>query len=141
MGFNSAFKGLTADRDQTPVTVHVATKPEKVATVGNLYSHQLKTNLPTLPAFYSLHKRQNFSSTFSIHLKQFTHPEDTDNMFIQTAGTLNNTALFCTILIIYRPVSSSSVHATSHQCVSIQKRAKFNEIIFTLGKQYEAEVY
>jgi hypothetical protein len=116
-------------------------KPEKVATVWNLYSHQLKTNLSSLPAFYSLHKRQNFSSTFSIRLNQFTHPEDADNMFIQTAGTLNNTVLFYKILMIYRPVSSSSVHATSHQYVSIQKRAKFNEVIFTLGKQYEAEVY
>jgi hypothetical protein len=79
---------------------------------------------------------------FSIHLNQFTHPEDADNMFFQNAETLNhNTASFYKNLMTYRPVSSSAVHTTSHQCVGIQKRAKFNEVIFTLGKQYEAAVY
>jgi hypothetical protein len=74
-------------------------------------------------------------------LNQFTHPEDADNMSIQNAGTLNNTALFYENLMTYRPVSSSSVHATSHKYVSIQKRAKFNQVICTPRKQYEAAVY
>ena len=78
---------LSADRDQTSVTVHVAIKPEKVATVGNLYSHQLRTNLSSLPAPYSLRDKIFHPHHFSIHLNQFTHPEDADNLFIQNAGT------------------------------------------------------
>jgi hypothetical protein len=96
---------------------------KKVATVGNLYSHQLRTNLSSLPAFYSIHKWQKFSST------SLQHPSEPIHSLWRcrhNAGTLNNTALFYKNFITYRPVSSSLVHATSHRCVSIQKTAKFN---------------
>ena len=111
---------LSADRDQTSVTVHVAIKPEKVATVGNLYSHQLRTNLSSLPAPYSLRKWQNFSSTSFQHPSEPIHSPWRCRQFVHPKCW--NTTLFYKNLMTYGHVSSSSLYATNLQCVSIQKK-------------------
>ena len=73
-------------------------KPEKVATVGHMYCHQLRTSLPALHSCdwpYTV-KLSYISDKilhpyhFNIHCHKFTHPVDGDNTFLQNAGTLNH---------------------------------------------------